>query len=92
VSAVRVVIEELAVHGWSRRRATRFGDALAAALPDALRAAGISGDTAPAGTVRDAVSITLDRRARRDPQQAAAVVATAIARAACEGGPRTPAP
>ena len=82
MSTVRVVIDELAVRGWSRTRAARFGDALSAALPDALRNAGLPGAAPPAGSVRDALSVSLDRRARADPQRAAVVVAAAIARAA----------
>jgi len=92
VTSVRVVIDELVVAGWSRRRAERFLSALESELPGALQTARTAEVPSPrpirGGGSRPEVAVTLERRDRRDPQRAAAAVAAAIARTVTEAARR----
>jgi hypothetical protein len=87
----RVVVDELVVSGWSRRRADRFAAALTAALPAAMDAAigrvGARHDRRRAASAPGTLHVTLGRADRRDPVRAAATVAEAIAEHVTAGRP-----
>lgn len=79
----RVVVGELVVRGWSRRRADRFVTALQRALPAAI--ADAVRDLTPTDVPE--VRLRLTARERRDPALAAEAVAAAIAARATEAAP-----